>query len=270
MNEWLTGGPGVYGIELEPSWSILGSINGGFIAALLLAASDREATLSRPATQHTQFLRPVSPGPAEITVTPVRRGRRSEAIDAVLRQDGKEAVRATQLFVSDETSPEHLAIAVPDVPRPHELKPALDQLDEQQYDLILPLWREIDEHAISWIDDWDNREAGEAHHATWCQFREWPQEGLATSLGRAVVALDIFEVPAVFRAYAGPDLHHILRSLELTVNFHTSVAPGAWLLTESRSPVSQAGLAYTTANLWDEPGNLVASASQHFMWVSYG
>ena len=78
--------PGTYGLQLDPSWSSLTGIHGGSMVAMAVrAAQDHEP--DRPVrTVATSFLRPGQPGPAELRIEPVRRGRSLTTLVVALEQ----------------------------------------------------------------------------------------------------------------------------------------------------------------------------------------
>lgn len=255
------------GEDLAASWAIGGAVNGGFLSAVLLRAVGDVATLRTPASIYSQYLRRAQPGPCEITVSLVRSGSTSEVWDAVLSQDERMVVRSSVVVVARREAPNHLAEVFPDVPRPEALPSATTLVDETSYDLQLALWRELDERPVEWDPDWVARRAGVAEHRTWCSFRNWET---STSpfhdLGRALVVIDTFEVPAVLAAHDGADVSSFPRTLDLAVHFHAMAEIGRWLLCDARSPVAGHGLAFARAQLWDDGGQLVASASQDMVW----
>ena len=82
---WL--GDGRYGAVLDPRFSFGDKINGGYLLAVVACAASREvAPSSGPADPHVvasamvQYLRPPHPGPAELVVTVLRRGRTSSQV----------------------------------------------------------------------------------------------------------------------------------------------------------------------------------------------
>ena len=75
-------------VELDPSWSSLVGIHGGYLAAIAIKAAERVA--ARPIrTVTTTFLRPGSIGAATVDVEVVRRGRSITNLTVTLSQSSK-------------------------------------------------------------------------------------------------------------------------------------------------------------------------------------
>ena len=83
-------GPGRYAAEIEPAWSIGGRPNGGYLlailarAGLIVAGADHPDPLAISAS----FPSSPAPGPVEIDVEVVRRGRAFTVVRARMTQDG--------------------------------------------------------------------------------------------------------------------------------------------------------------------------------------
>jgi acyl-CoA thioesterase len=75
--------------ELDPSWSSLRGVHGGYLTAIAVRAA--EAHLQRQAvrTVTTSFLRPAAVGPLQVSVSDVRRGRNVTVQHVDLAQDGR-------------------------------------------------------------------------------------------------------------------------------------------------------------------------------------
>ncbi|MGB2710586.1 MAG: thioesterase family protein, partial [Conexibacter sp.] len=90
-------GDGRFRAEVDPGWSTPIAANGGYLAAILVRAieahpdtrSDRQL---RSLTCH--YLRPVTAGPLDVAVEPLRSGRRISAIRVTASQEGRDAIVA--------------------------------------------------------------------------------------------------------------------------------------------------------------------------------
>ncbi|HEU4702912.1 MAG TPA: thioesterase family protein [Conexibacter sp.] len=98
-------GDGRFRAEIDPGWSTPIAANGGYLAAILVRAIEAHgATTSdgagvpvsprqlRSLTCH--YLRPVSGGPLDVSVSVVRAGRRISSVEVTASQEGKDAIRA--------------------------------------------------------------------------------------------------------------------------------------------------------------------------------
>jgi acyl-coenzyme A thioesterase PaaI-like protein len=89
-------GPGRYGAQLDPGWAIGTKPNGGYLLAVLARAAVTEAgpELPHPAAVSAHFLAAPDPGPAEVTVEVLRRGRSATQVRATLSAEGTRCVEA--------------------------------------------------------------------------------------------------------------------------------------------------------------------------------
>ncbi|HWG03293.1 MAG TPA: thioesterase family protein, partial [Trebonia sp.] len=100
----LTGDGPAFTAELSDRWSGMAGVNGGYMLALLTRAMGRVATFPDPLVISGFYLRPGSPGPADIATEVIRSGRTTAFTQAGLWRDGKEAVRATAAFTDLDKS----------------------------------------------------------------------------------------------------------------------------------------------------------------------
>lgn len=114
-------------------WSVGFGANGGYTAALLangviqggveLGADPADGWSLRTLTSH--FLRPPTPGAAELVVTPVRLGRGLSVLDVALQRDGKKLAVGRGVIgrPRDVASPDHQWAdrVMPDLPSPDSL-----------------------------------------------------------------------------------------------------------------------------------------------------
>lgn len=93
-------GGGRYCAQVHPEWNGPAAPNGGVIAATLLRAAQAELGPGAPPprTVAAHFLEAPAPGPAEIVVEVLRRGRRVSAAEARLSQGERLAATATVVF----------------------------------------------------------------------------------------------------------------------------------------------------------------------------
>jgi hypothetical protein len=89
-----------YHAHLDPAWSGTQGPHGGVLAATLLRAMRRstEESAHQPQSLLVQYARAPVAGPASITVSVDRVGRRASQLSASLSQQGRECVRALATF----------------------------------------------------------------------------------------------------------------------------------------------------------------------------
>jgi acyl-CoA thioesterase len=109
-------GASTFEIDLDPSWASLVGIHGGYMAAVAIRAVEQVADGRTARTITTSFLRPGRPGPAEITVEPVRIGRSLSTFAVTITQDGRSLLtsRVTAVIALDGErweTPDPLTIA---------------------------------------------------------------------------------------------------------------------------------------------------------------
>jgi hypothetical protein len=79
--------------DLDPQWTLGGWLNGGYLLAVLARAAVTEAH-PHPMTASAVFLSPPDPGPATVTVEPLRNGRSASQARARLVQKDRTCVEA--------------------------------------------------------------------------------------------------------------------------------------------------------------------------------
>jgi Thioesterase-like superfamily len=93
-------GGGRYGATLDPGWAIGTKLHGGYLLAVLARAAVAEAAigapaeLPHPAAVSAHYLAAPDPGPAEVTVEVLRRGRTASQARATLVAGGRRCVEA--------------------------------------------------------------------------------------------------------------------------------------------------------------------------------
>jgi acyl-CoA thioesterase len=85
-------GPARFEVDLDPSWSSLVGIHGGYMAAISLRAAEQVADGRTARTITSSFLRRGRPGPAEVTVETVRDGRSLSTFGVTVSQDDQPLV----------------------------------------------------------------------------------------------------------------------------------------------------------------------------------
>src|SRR5215471_5557462 len=95
---WLAGDGPAFTAQVTDRWSGMAGINGGYMLALCTRALGQVLPFPDPVVVSGFFLRPGSPGPAEVITEVVRAGKTTAFGQAGLCRDGKEVVRATAAF----------------------------------------------------------------------------------------------------------------------------------------------------------------------------
>jgi Thioesterase-like superfamily len=86
------GSPSVYTVELDPAWSSLVGMHGGYLAAIVIKAAQTVAGDRPVRTATTHFLRPGAIGAASVSVEVVRKGRSITNLTVTMSQATKDIV----------------------------------------------------------------------------------------------------------------------------------------------------------------------------------
>ena len=240
----------VFGAVLDGQWDSGQGTNGGFLLALATRAVDRVLPFPDPLVVSGLYLRPGSPGSAELRTELIRSGRTTGFGQASLLRDGKEVVRATAAFTDLDVAaardlPSYAGGRPPVLPAPEhcqvvQVDPPITLVDRIEYRCAeLPFWA-------------DNGEpSGNPVYEGWMRFAD----------GREP---DMFALPLFVDAVAPAALELGLRAMttiELTVHLRARPAPG-WLAFRTQTRFLSAGYLEEDAELWDSAGRLVAQSRQ--------
>lgn len=113
-------GEGRYDAEIRPGWDVVGNANGGYLLSLVARAMSDAAGRPDPVTVTAHYLSPGRPGPADISVEVVKRGRTFTTATGSLHADGKRLLHVLGTFgdVSTPIGPERVEAAPPELPPP--------------------------------------------------------------------------------------------------------------------------------------------------------
>jgi acyl-CoA thioesterase len=257
------GEPGRYRSRLSGDWAIWGP-NGGYLAAVALRAAGALAA-PRPASFMCHFLGVAQFADVELQVTPLRVAKRAESVRVAMTQDGQPILEALVWTVADDLEGlAHDVAPMPAVPGPEELAPVEELRPDEP--ARFPFWANIEQRALDFVADWDNRPAGDPEFQGWFRFR--PDEVFAdpfVDAGRLAVLVDTLQWPAAARGYAERDLQHVAPSIDLACRFHRPAQHAPWLFVRAQSPVADGGLVAGTASVWGADRRILASGGQQML-----
>lgn len=246
--------PTRYEADLQPSWSIAGALNGGYLLAILArAATAGDPAHPDPAAVSATYLRPPRPGAANVEVQPLAVGRTLATRRAALVQDGRtllvSTVTAGRLPGPDQAATWDDAPA-PDGPGPDDCVRA----GRSMPGMSVPLMDHVDLR----VDPADagfalGRPSGRASVRGFLRLADG-REPDPLSLLLAVDALP----PAVF-GLGGQ--FGWTPTVELTVHVRARPAPG-WVQVTCRTRRVAGGFLDEQAMAWDSAGTLVAQSHQ--------
>lgn len=244
-------GDGLHRVQVTADWNTANQTpNGGYVLALLQHAVLQESAHPDALSIAVTYFRPALPGPADIRVREVRKGRRVSTYDAVLVQSGKEvahAVVSTHDWDATGTV-EHTPHAAPVVPRPEECADVSELIPDGMM-AILDRYR----YRSPTVPGWFRGEPSGIAEAT-CWIRTADDRPVDALLAGAMV--DAFP-PAT--AEIG---HMASATIQLTVHYRRRPTGGRWALGHVSARHVIAGYHDEDVELWDEQGRLIAQSRQ--------
>jgi Thioesterase-like superfamily len=249
-------GGGRYAATLDPGWAIGSKPNGGYLLSVLARAAVAEAAigaaapLPHPAAVSAHFLAAPDPGPAEVLVEVLRRGRSASQVRATLVAGGRRCVEALVTCGRlDPPAPYFSSV------EPVELPPEEDCLPAPANDprFTVPIFAEVQvrlDPATAGFATGTPALAGEIRG--WARMAATPPDPYAV-----LVALDILP-PATF------DLGLVgswVPTMELTAYLRALPADGP-LRVRQRARLVARDRVDEDCHVWDAAGALVGSATQ--------
>ena len=243
-----------YAAEIDPGWRIGTKPNGGYLTALLARAAVDAAGPDHPHPQavSAHFVAAPQPGPAEVQVELLRRGRSAAQLRATLLADGAPLVEAlvTCGRLPSAPVPHFSAVEPPDLPPEEE---SLQVGDVGPGGIALPIFGEVglrlDPATAGFAA---GRPSGRGVIQGWVRIAAEPPDPYAV-----LIALDALP-PATF------DLGLFgswVPTMELTAYVRALPAPGP-LRVRQRARLVADGRVDEDCDVWDSTGALVGSATQ--------
>jgi acyl-CoA thioesterase len=251
---------GRFTVEIDPAWSSLRGVHGGFLAALAVRATERvedsfgEGVGRDVRTSTTSFLRPARPGLLDVHVEPVRDGRTLGTYAVTASQNGRDVAtsRVTAVVPSAGTSWE---TATPDdsMPPPDECVAVEPPEGVRHF-----------ENATGLLDP----SYAPFSHGPEARVRGYvrPLEPRPIDATWLTMILDWFP-PASFTRN-DPPIGGV--SVDFTVHVHRTLAqlaPDEWLAGRFHADVSTGGLALEKGTICDQGGHVIAEAF-HTRWTA--
>jgi acyl-CoA thioesterase len=256
----LDGDGGRYSTVLSEAWEIWGP-NGGYLAALALRAAGSCAEIGQPASIYCQFLSSPAFARIELTVSHLKRSRRSEALAVRMTQRGKPILESLVRTAADAPGYEHQHARAPRVPPPDALK-STDELWTAEQRPPFRFWENVERRPI---DQWltptspaNGRQAPVVRE--WVRFRPTGCfEDRFVEAARSLILLDTYGWPAAFRRHR--DGRFIAPNLDTSAWFHQFDSRSEWLLIDHECQIAEHGLLGVLGRVWDLDGRLIASGS---------
>jgi acyl-CoA thioesterase len=268
--------PGRYQLELSDHWVVAEVPQGGMVAAVaaraMAAYLDREDQVLRSIS--AVFAQPVRPGPVEVDVTIVRRGRSLSQMSATVRNVGVEAgLTALAVFGAERPGFEFTDVSCPEVAAPHECPSFRDPPPEgvpARPVFVSPFWTRVEGRPAISHAPWDRWLPTTSETVAWYRFDDPPVDDQGHLDPLALVVLCDTMPGSVGERMGGTDVEWFGPSADLTVHV-VGTAPGGWLLARCRARQAGDGYASIELELWD-PGQqtLVAYGTQQMYFQFFG
>ena len=248
----LSGEGPVFGALLDGRWDGQGSTNGGFLLALATRAVGAVLPFPDPLVVSGFYLRPGTPGAAEIRTEVIQAGRTTGFGEAAVYRDGKQVLRATAAYTDLDAAAardgrSYSAGHPPDQPPPERC--------QVLHRVIVPPITLVDriEYRVAELPGWVTRTppSGNPVYEGWMRFADGREPDLAS--------LPLF-VDAVAPAALELGLRR-MTTVELTVHLRARPAPG-WLAFRTATRYLAGGYFEEDAEIWDSAGRLVAQSRQ--------
>ena len=247
-------GEGRYQAQIDPGWWILAGPNGGYLAAILLRATEQSTgdPERAPRSLTIHYTAPAQEGPAQVETRVERAGGALTTVSARLLQEGRVVALALAAFSKPRSRGHQLSHArMPEAPPPER---------------CAPLEKQIPIH-----ERYEHRWAlgampfGSGEHALcggWIRLSE-PR---VVDAALAAAYTDAFP-PALFSTLSDRDATAGVPTVDLTTHFRAPLPrPGAtagdYSLAVFRSRVALEGFIEEDGELWSPDGVLLAHSRQ--------
>lgn len=245
---------GRFTVDVDPAWSSLRGVHGGFVAALAVRATEHVAVGRDVRTTTTSFLRPARPGPLDLVIEPVREGRTLSTYLVTTSQNGRNVAttRVTAVVPSEGTAWETPAEAEA-LPPPEDCIPVEPPEAVRHFENATAL---LDPSFVPFSHGPDARVRGYVR----------PLEARPIDAAWLTMILDWFP-PASFTRN-DPPIGGV--SVDFTVHVHRTLeqpAPDEWLTGSFRADLSSGGLALEKGTIRNPSGRVIAEAF-HTRWTA--
>jgi acyl-CoA thioesterase len=256
--------------QLSHDWGAPTLPQGGLVTAL--ASRAMQAELAAPDQQlrsvTTVFAAPVRPGPVEIDVAVLRRGRSLSQVMATVRNVHDDVGHTSvAVFGSQRPGFEFTDLAPPRVPPPEQCFSFRDPPPPGfERRIHFPYWDHVEGRVALGHAQWEEWEPTSSERAYWYRFDEPPlvAGGLLDPL--ALVTL-CDTMPGAVGERIGPGAPFWLPpSADITIHLLGDAGPG-WLLAHNRARWAGDGYASVEVALWDPARGLAAYATQVMLFT---
>lgn len=250
-----------YQARLSADWNAPVFPHGGVVTATALRAmSDALGSSDQPLRSVSAvFVSPVAPGPVDIDVEVLHRGRSLSQVRGQLRSAGQDTgIEATAVYGRTRTGFSLAGRAFPNVP-PREQCPSFR--DNTNSAPTANLWARIEAWRARGHAPWDDYQPDSSEQAFWYRYDEHPALGNGQLDPLALIPLCDTMPGAVAERVGSGSPPWIAPSADLTVHI-LGPAAAECLLGVIRLHHAADGYASAEAEIWDPELGLVAYATQ--------
>jgi acyl-CoA thioesterase len=243
------GSSGEFAAELTSRWNgTAGAVNGGYMLAICTRALALGMAFPDPVVVSGFFLRPGTAGPAAVSTSVFRSGRRTAFGEAALTQDGKDVVRVTAAFARLGAGQDGLVFLDGTQPA---LPPPAECVGVPVGSFGLASIAERIEFRSAELPGWFlGHPSGRPASEFWMRFADGREADLL-----ALPLLADSTAPSVLELGAGSV------TIQLTVHLRAHPAPG-WLACRATTRFVSNGYHEEDFEVWDSAGTLVAQSRQ--------
>ncbi len=250
--------------------------HGGVVTAITAAAMAAELNtpMQRLRSVTAVFAGPVSPGPAEIDVTVLRRGSSVSQLAATLTNVGESAgLSALAVFGARRPGFEFTDLTPPQAPPPAECRsfrdqvPAVPDRDAQAGgDIHFNFWDHVEGRVVTGHAPGDSYVPVTSERVYWYRFDEPPLLADGSLDPLALVTL-CDTMPGAVAERMGPSQPAWYPpSIDLTVHV-LGETQSEWVLARNRARHAGSGYASAEIELWDPEGALLAYGTQMMIFT---
>ncbi|MGE5292904.1 MAG: acyl-CoA thioesterase [Micromonosporaceae bacterium] len=265
-------GPGRRRTVVSEEWNCPFVPHGGIVTAITAAAMTAELNLPSQQLRSVTavFAGPVTPGPAEVGVTVLRRGTSVSQLLATLCSAGEEAgVTALAAFGGRRPGFEFTDLTPPEAPPPSQCRSFRDppppaaayRTADSDADIHFSFWDRVEGRIVRGHAPWDTYVPVTSERVCWYRFDEPPIRDDGSLDPLALVAL-CDTMPGAVAERMGPNQPAWYPpSVDLTVHL-LGETRSEWILARNRARHAGGGYASTEIELWDPGGDLLAYGTQ--------
>jgi len=256
--------PGWYTAELSDAWDFR-TPSGGALMTVAMRAMQQELADPglRPLSANTHFCSPVPAGPLEVRVEVLRHGGAAAQVRAQLSSTTMPGpgLEVSATFARDRDGID-IADVEPPAVQPPDQCPSFDDapllIARERPRFFANLESRLAAGHAWWTDGW---QPGPARIARWFRYRA-PQRLADGRFDPLAIPPIADTMPPALIQKLGPDHEPFFApSLDLTIHFLEDTT-AEWILTAVHVPRARGGYATADAQIWDDRGRLIATATQ--------